>query len=168
MTNKISVYKQIFKVFPDDRGYLNPIDLQYLLSAINKHNFSLSYQLISFSKEKNVFRGFHYQKPPDEQTKILIVHQGSIKDIVFPITSKRFSDISEFDLEAGDVIIIPSNFAHGFYTKSSNVLLQYLMDKKFSPKNYTGFNPEKYIQNRLVHSEFIISKKDTNLPKLPF
>ena len=162
------IYKKIFKVFPDDRGYLNPIDLQYLLNAIDKPNFLFSYQLISSSKEKNVFRGFHYQKPPDEQMKILIVHHGSIKDVVFPISSKKFSDIHEFDLEAGDVIVIPSNFAHGFYTKSSNVLLQYLMDKKFSPENYTGFNPKKYIQNCLPHSEFIISPKDKNLPELPF
>tara|TARA_Y100001970_G_scaffold290441_1_gene424201 strand:+ start:10 stop:504 length:495 start_codon:yes stop_codon:yes gene_type:complete len=162
------IYKKIFKVFPDDRGYLNPIDLKYLLKTIGKPNFLFSYQLISSSKEKNVFRGFHYQKPPHEQMKILIVHQGSIKDIIFPISSTKFSDIHEFDLEAGDVIVIPNNFAHGFYTKSSNVLLQYLMDKKFSPENYTGFNPKKYIQNSLPHSEFIISSKDKDLPELPF
>ena len=52
------VYKKIFKVFPDDRGYLNPIDLEYLLNAINKPNFSLSYQLISSSKKKCLLEDF--------------------------------------------------------------------------------------------------------------
>ncbi|MDA9917545.1 dTDP-4-dehydrorhamnose 3,5-epimerase family protein [Gammaproteobacteria bacterium] len=159
------VYKNIFKGFPDNRGFLNPIDLDSLLRTIEKPDFIFQYQLISSSKEKNVFRGFHYQKAPEEQIKILIVHQGTIKDIIFPIDSQEWSCVQEFDLEAGDVIVVPNNFAHGFYTKSSDVLLQYLMDKKFSPDHYTGFNPLGYIQTRSFDSEPIISNQDMSLPK---
>ena len=41
-------------------------------------------------------------------------------------------DFSESDLSAGDVLMIPENYAHGFYTKSSNTILQYLLNKDFS------------------------------------
>ena len=160
------VLKNFFKGFPDNRGYLNPIDIESLLSELDKPDFNFKYQLLSSSKEKNIFRGFHYQTEPFEQTKILIIHQGSIKDIIFPITSPSLSSIMEFDLEAGDVIVIPNDYAHGFYTKTPNVLLQYLMDKKFSPNHYTGFSPLEYIKTSSLHSMPIISSKDLKLPKL--
>ncbi len=162
------VYKNFFTGFSDERGFLNSFDLTHLLETIKMPNFNLSYQLISFSEEKNVFRGFHFQNKPFEQTKILIVHQGSIKDIFFPIENSAKSSISEYDLKAGDVVVIPNNFAHGFYTKSSNVLLQYLMDQKFSPEHYTGFSPLGYIEKHSFDSEPIVSKKDISLPQLNF
>ncbi len=162
------IYRNFFASFPDKRGFLNPFDLKQLLETIQIPNFNLRYQLISFSEERNVFRGFHFQNKPFEQTKILMVHKGSIKDILFPIENATKSSIIEYDLEAGDVIVIPNNFAHGFYTKSSNVLLQYLMDQKFSPEHYTGFSPLRYIENHSFDSEPIVSKKDMSLPQINF
>ena len=44
------VYKNIFKGFPDNRGFLNPIDLDSLLRTIEKPDFIFQYQLISSSK----------------------------------------------------------------------------------------------------------------------
>ena len=87
---------------------------------------------------------------------------------MFPLDQPKQSSIIEYDLEAGDVIVIPNNFAHGFYTKSRNVLLQYLMDQKFSPEHYSGFSPLEYINNHPFDSEPIISIKDRNLPDLKF
>ena len=162
------IYRNFFTGFPDERGFLNPFDLSQLLETIQMPNFNLRYQLISFSEERNVFRGFHFQKKPYEQTKILIVHQGSIKDILFPIEHSTKSSIIEYDLEAGDVIVIPNNFAHGFYTKSSNVLLQYLMDQKFSQEHYTGFSPMGYIEDHSFDSDPIVSMKDKSLPQFNF
>jgi len=160
------LYKKFFSGFPDKRGYLNPLDLETLINKIDVPNFNLRYQLISSSIDKNVFRGFHYQKSPFEQTKILIIHQGSIRDIIFPINSPTKSSMLEFDLEAGDVIVIPNNYAHGFYTKTGNVLLQYLMDKKYSPDHYSGFSPMEYIESLRFSTEPIISSKDMKLPKM--
>ena len=85
--NPLIVYKKFFTGFPDKRGYLNPLDLEALIDEVNLPDFDFKYQLISSSVEKNVFRGFHYQKSPFEQTKILIIHQGSIRDIIFTIDS---------------------------------------------------------------------------------
>lgn len=162
------IYRSFFTGYLDKRGFLNPFDIRQLLETIELPNFSLRYQLISFSEERNTFRGFHFQKKPFEQTKILIVHQGSIKDIMFPIENPTKSPIIENDLEAGDVIVIPNTFAHGFYTKSSNVLLQYLVDQKFSEKHYSGFSPMGYIAKHPFDSDLIISDKDKNLPQLNF
>jgi len=162
------IYKNFFTGFPDERGFLNPFDLSLLLETIGIPDFKFQHQLISFSEKRNIFRGFHYQKAPFEQTKILIVHKGAIKDIIFPIAEPGESSILEVNLEAGDVIVIPNNFAHGFYTKSENVLLQYFMDQKFSPDHYSGFNPSEYINMCNFESEPIISSKDKNLPYLSF
>ena len=67
------LFKNFFKVFPDERGFLNPFDMDQLFRTLEIPNFNIRYQLISFSEEKNVFRGFHYQKKPFQQTKVLII-----------------------------------------------------------------------------------------------
>ena len=64
--------------------------------------------------------------------------------------------------------MIPNNFAHGFYTKSSGVLLQYFLDQEFSPKDYTGFNGENYISELVSRDDIIISENDKNLPEINF
>ena len=74
----------------------------------------------------------------------------------------------EVDLEAGDILIIPNNYAHGFYTKSSNVLLQYIMDKEYVPIDYTGFNGIEYISKKTQRNDVIISETDANLPEVNF
>jgi len=165
---KPKLYKKYLSSFADERGYLNPLSLDTLFKKKELVSFQPKYQLVSYTESQHTFRGFHYQKPPSEQTKILIVHAGKILDIVFPYDSLKIKHILSFDLEAGDILIIPNNYAHGFYTKSSNVLLQYIMDKEYVPIDYTGFNGIEYISKKTQRNDVIISETDANLPEVNF
>jgi len=165
---KPKLFKNYQNSFSDIRGFLNPISLESLLRKKELSNFTSEYQLISFTKNAHTFRGFHFQKPPSQQVKILIVHAGKILDIVFPFTDPNEKDLITYELEAGDILLIPNNYAHGFYTKSSDVLLQYILDKEFDPENYTGFNGFKYISEKIGRNDVLISDHDLKLPMLNF
>ena len=166
--NKPKLLKKSQNCFVDKRGFLNPISLKTLFEKNELNDFNFQYQLISFTKHENTFRGFHFQKPPSQQIKVLIVHSGKILDIVFPYNDLKKENLETFKLEAGDALIIPDNYAHGFYTESSDVLLQYMMNGDYAPQDYTGLNGYKYISEKIGKNNMIISENDLGLKEFSF
>lgn len=152
--------------FLDQRGFLNPMSIAELLQRHDLEGFEYSYQLISMTEHSNTFRGFHFQRPPNEQTKILIMHSGEVLDIVFPFDDAHKENIEIFNLKPGDILLIPNNYAHGFYTCSDNVLIQYIMNKEYSPESYTGFNGLDFISKKMNRQDILISANDLKLPEL--
>jgi len=164
--SKPILLKSFFQSFKDERGYLNELSLSKILDAENLKSFEPRYQLVSFTKNSGTFRGFHFQKPPSQQIKILALHQGSILDIVFPFDDLKKENIQQFNLIAGDILIIPDNFAHGFYTKSSDVLIQYTLNKDFVSADYRGFYGGKFIKKITKNDNVLISPKDLSLQEI--
>tara|TARA_A100001015_G_scaffold204146_1_gene228147 strand:+ start:1794 stop:2312 length:519 start_codon:yes stop_codon:yes gene_type:complete len=162
--NKPVVLKDFFKVFPDSRGYLSTTDIKNLYLTLKIEEFDFKYQLISSNYSKGTFRGFHFQIKPFEQVKLVLVHSGTILDYVFPYENPDIKNMMKFELTEGDVIAIPGNFAHGFYSVTDNVLLQYIMNESYSHENYKGINGKDFIENELKNDDILISNKDLNLP----
>ena len=154
------VFKKYFNSFPDTRGFLTALDSEKLEKKLQ---VKFKYQLISLSKKKSTFRGFHYQKKPDAQNKIVIVHSGKILDFAVQIDSPLSSRVKSFELSAGDVIAIPQDYAHGFLSLTNDVIIQYLLDKKFSTKSYSGFNANSFIKEKFFNRKITISNKDKSL-----
>ena len=156
------VFKNIFNVFEDNRGFLSALDIDKLIEKIPNSSFNFEYQLLSFSEKKHTFRGMHYQEQPFTQNKLIVVHQGSIADLVIELGNKDVDKVLSFEMSAGDAIFVPNNYAHGFISLTDNVLMQYLMDNKFSQENYKGFNITKYLEKEYPNIDLIISEKDRN------
>jgi len=163
---KPKLLKNYHQQFLDERGFLNPMSITELLQRHDLESFEHSYQLISMTEHLNTFRGFHFQRPPHEQIKILILHSGEILDIVFPFDDVKKENIETFNLKAGDILLIPNNYAHGFYTCSDNVLIQYIMNKEYSRESYTGFNGLDFISKKMNRQDILISANDLALPQL--
>ena len=161
--SKPIVFKNIFNVFDDNRGFLSALDIDKLIEKLPNTSFNFAYQLLSFSEKKHTFRGMHYQEQPFSQNKLIIVHQGSIVDLVIELGNKEIDDVLSFEISAGDAVFIPNNYAHGFISLTDNVLIQYFMDNKFSQENYKGFNITKYLAKEYSNIDLIISEKDRNL-----
>jgi dTDP-4-dehydrorhamnose 3,5-epimerase len=157
------VFKNIFNVFEDNRGFLSALDIDKLIEKIPNSSFNFEYQLLSFSEKKHTFRGMHYQEQPFTQNKLIVVHQGSIADLVIELGNKDVDKVLSFEMSAGDAIFVPNNYAHGFVSLTDNVLMQYFMDNKFSQENYKGFNITKYLEKEYPDIDLIISEKDRNL-----
>ena len=160
--SKPIVFKNIFNIFNDNRGFLSTLDIEKLIEKLPNSSFNFAYQLLSFSEKKHTFRGMHYQEQPFSQNKLIVVHQGSIVDLAIELGNKEIDDVLSFEISAGDAIFVPNNYAHGFISLTDNVLMQYFMDNKFSQENYKGFNITKYLEKEYPNIDLIISEKDRN------
>ena len=161
--SKPIVFKNIFNIFDDYRGFLSTLDIEKLIEKLPNSSFNFAYQLLSFSEKKHTFRGMHYQEQPFTQNKLIIVHQGSVVDLVIELGNKEIDKVLSFEISAGDAIFVPNNYAHGFVSLTDNVVMQYFMDNKFSQENYKGFNITKYLEKEYPNIDLIISEKDRKL-----
>lgn len=105
-----------------------------------------------------VFRGMHYQKEPNQQTKIIRVIEGEIIDFIAD-PEIGLSSISQKKITSTDGWVeIKKNFAHGFYAVS-DVIFEYICIGKYSMKDEISINIENYLKG-VITTELIMSEKD--------
>lgn len=165
---KPKLFKNLFSIYNDERGFLSSLDVQLLLKKIQNQFFDINYQVISHNLRKNTFRGMHFQSPPFEQNKLIVLHKGSIIDLTVKIENAKIENVLSYEMSAGDAIYIPKNYAHGYLTTTDNVLMQYFMDEEYSQISYKGINCNKYLEKKFPNLNLIISDKDKNLKELLF
>jgi dTDP-4-dehydrorhamnose 3,5-epimerase len=163
---KPKLIKKAVKIIADNRGYVSGNDLDKLFKIRKNFLFSPKYKLFSVTKKKNTFRGFHYQKKPKPQNKLIIIYSGKIKDFIIPIENPEYKKIKSYELSEGDALFIPSNYAHAFHSLSKDVIMEYYMDEKFYPSMYTGIYGLDILKANSNYKDIIISLKDKKLPKL--
>ena len=122
------------RVFEDERGYFFEAWRQ---DIFEKACGSLDFVQDNESKSsKGVFRGFHFQKAPQAQAKLVRVVQGKALDIVIDIRkgSKTFGQTEAVELSAENKrsFFIPEGFAHGFLTLSDTCIFQYKVSNYFN------------------------------------
>lgn len=122
---------QFVKTFTDEFFKLQGLDIN-----IKETYYSISH--------KNVIRGMHFQKPPDEHIKLVYVPQGEIIDVVLDIrkNSPSYGKFFEIKLSAENnkVLIIPKGLAHGFKSLKNNTNVTYMQTSCYSPNNDKGIN----------------------------
>lgn len=154
------------KIFFDNRGFFfesfNPKIKKLIGNNFIQDN-------ISFSKKKFTFRGFHFQKKPYAQGKLVTILKGKIIDIVLNINpnSKYYLKYKKFYLEENKLnqIYIPEKYAHGFLTLTNNTLLTYKVTKKYNKKSEGGiniFDKKVGINLKIKNKNIIVSEKDKN------
>lgn len=154
------LFKKTFTHLSDDRGFLNPLDIKVLPDFINSEKFLPAMQLLSFSRRENTFRGLHYQSAPHDQSKLIFVHSGEILDFLVPVDDARASRVQTFELQPGDLLFVPSSYAHGFLTKTTDVCLQYIMDARFNEDSYSGIDALDFVSQFAEREKLIVSRKD--------
>lgn len=93
----------------------------------------------SFSKNKGILRGFHFQLPPHSETKIVRVASGTIF-MVFVDLRKGSPTFGKWDSvilseENKKMLYTPKGFALGMCTLTDNCTILYKMDNYYSPEN---------------------------------
>lgn len=160
----IKVFKP--KIFKDNRGYffesLNIKELSYIV----KKKISIKQSNVSYSK-KNVFRGFHFQKYPFAQDKIVRVLQGKILDILISIDKKSKNYLNIFYYELSDknkkILYVPRNYAHGFLVLSKKASIEYFVTNYYSKKherNINIYDKRLKIDKKIIQKKLIMSDKD--------
>ena len=156
--------------FGDNRGWF--------METYSKGEFDkagLMYDFVqdnqSFSKQKGILRGLHFQKNPMAQAKLVRCTKGSILDVAVDL--RRGSDTYlqyvavELSEENKKQLMIPRGFAHGFVTLTEDVMVQYKVDNLYSKENDRGiqFN-DPSINVEWGITDPILSVKDTTSPNL--
>lgn len=116
-------------IFKDERGLFFPLSISGEWVQSN----------ISISKMWT-FRGLHHQRGKTAQKKKITVIKGSILDVVVDLHMGNFTDTKFFKLLPGDTITIPAGYAHGFLALEENTMIQYLVDRPYSPGNEISFD----------------------------
>ena len=157
------------KVFKDPRGYF--------YEPYNKKKFDKFFGEINFVQDneskssKGVLRGFHFQKPPYDQAKLVRCIQGEVIDIALDLRKKsntygKYHKIL-LSSENKKQFFVPRGFAHAFLVLSKSAIFSYKVDNIYAPEYDSGViwnDLELKIDWPLKDNELIISEKDKNLP----
>lgn len=105
--------------FEDDRGYLARVfcKKEFAQAGFNGDWVQINH---SYNKAAGTFRGFHYQLPPAEETKLIRCVRGAITDFVLDLRqgSNTFLKTFSAELSAANkrMLLIPPGVAHAFLT----------------------------------------------------
>ena len=156
------------KVFGDNRGWFAET-----YSKEKFHQLGVDVEFIqdnhSFSAQKGVLRGLHFQQPPMAQTKLVRCTRGEILDVAVDIrkgspTYKKWVAVKLTE-ENKRQLLVPKGFAHGFVTLTDNVEVHYKVDEYYSPENDRGIrydDPEINVDWGV--EDPILSEKDLKAP----
>ncbi len=158
------------KVFGDSRGWFMESWSQQKMVAAGLH-FDFVQDNHSYSAEKGILRGLHYQNEPMAQAKLIRCSRGSIFDVAVDIrkNSPQFAKWTGHILSAENKrqLLIPRGFAHGFLTLTEDVEVQYKADNFYAPRldgNIRWDDPDIGIDWPFTPT--LLSDKDRNAPLL--
>ena len=167
------VLEIIPKKLGDARGFFSETyQRQRFTDAGVPHDWCQDNQ--SYSADKGVLRGLHFQVVPFAQDKLIRVLRGSIFDVAIDIRqgSPTFGKWVSCVLSAStfNQLLIPKGFAHGFLTLEPDVEVLYKVTAPYSPQCDRGIawnDPDIGIVWPLEPGQQpVLSGKDASAPRL--
>ena len=105
--------------------------------------FEVCQSNVSVNPHRHTLRGFHYQRRPSIERKILTVMAGALHVVIVDIRtdSPSFMSHESFRFELGDrtSLLVPDGCATGFLTLVDDTIVHYQMSDYYQPASYTGF-----------------------------
>lgn len=121
----------------------------------------------SFSAERGVVRGLHWQSPPFAQAKLVRVTRGAILDIIVDIRrgSPTYGQHIGVELSAENwqQLYVPCGFAHGFCTLTDETEVLYKVSAGYAPAHEGGLfwaDPDLAIEWPVNKEQAILSERD--------
>ncbi len=148
----------------DNRGYFGRA---FAKEELKNHGivFNIRHINRSFSKNKGVIRGLHYQRYPMQEDKLISCIQGAIFDVALDLRkgSKTYGQwiggiLSE---ENKKMMLVPKGCAHGFQTLERNSLVEYFVTQYYAPSYESGIRyNDPYFAIDWPVKKAIVSEKD--------
>ena len=123
------------KVFGDHRGYFMETYSQRAF-----HEIGIDCVFVqdnqSYTAQKGVLRGIHFQNDPAAQAKLVRVTKGAVMDVAVDLrkgspTYRQWVAV-ELSAENKRMLFIPRGFGHGFKTLTEDVEFCYKVDNLYS------------------------------------
>ncbi len=127
----------------DDRGLLSRLFCAEELAEAGWHKPVAQMNWVE-NGVKGIVRGLHYQAAPHAETKILFCMAGTMHDVVVDVRRGSLGFLKpiavQLEAGAGDGLLIPAGFAHGYQCLTDAVHLVYLHDALHVPGAERGLN----------------------------
>ena len=155
-------------VFGDSRGWFSE---SYNKSVFIKNKVKIEFvqDNHSYSANKGVLRGLHFQNNPFAQTKLVRCTKGKIWDVAVDLRKSSPTYLKWYGLELTaenhKMLFVPQGFAHGFVTLEDHTEVQYKVDNVYdkpSDRSIRFDDPQIAIEWPI--SDVILSDKDKNAP----
>lgn len=164
------VYKIEPEPFEDERGWFARIfDCEELKK--NGIDFKVVQSNRSFTRQKGMLRGLHYQKEPMWEPKIVQCVRGVTYQVIADLRPDSLTYKKWISMELSEtnraMFYSPMGCANGFQALTDNCELLYFMGERYSPQHAGGVrydDPSLNITWPLPDP--IMSEKDKNLPFL--
>lgn len=159
------------RVFGDNRGWFMESwsERTWLDSGIPSYNWVQDNH--SYSSQKGVLRGLHFQKGDAAQAKLVRCTNGAVLDVAVDLREGSPNYLQwiavELSSENKRQLLIPRGFAHGFLTLTDEVEFLYKADSYYEPKADRSivWNDNSIgVQWGIVNP--ILSEKDAKAPTL--
>lgn len=160
------------KKFGDNRGFFSET---YNLREWHDAGIEVTFvqDNHSYSAERHVVRGLHFQKPPFAQDKLVRATRGSILDVAVDLrrSSPTFGAhvAIAVSAELWNCVFVPIGFAHGFCTLEPDTEVVYKVSNYYSPAHDAGVrwnDPALEIAWPVSEREAILADKDRLHPLL--
>lgn len=118
-----------------------------------------------------ILRGLHWQNAPHAQTKLVRCLSGAVRDVVLDLrrespTYRRWAALT-LTADAGDALLVPQGFAHGYVTLIPKTLVLYKVDHPWVPGSEAACRwNDPYLGIDWGVTDPILSEKDAAAPLL--
>lgn len=154
----------------DERGYFARTYDQQLFEAAGLHQPWVQ-ENESLSRTRGTIRGFHFQRPPHAETKLVRAGAGAILDVILDLrrASPTFGQWESVELSAenGRLLLVPRGFAHAFCSLTDGALVLYKVDNRYAPEAEGGVRwSDPALAVPWPATDPVVSAKDAALPLL--
>lgn len=155
-------------VFRDDRGAFRRNFCAKEFKA-NGIDFSVCQGNVSENTNQFTLRGFHYQKSPSRESKLLTPISGGLYNVVVDLRASSRTFLKWVAIEvSGDrseSLFVPAGCANAFLTTQRNTVVHYYMGDYFRPESYAGFRyNDPFFAIEWPCEPAVISDRDASLP----
>lgn len=158
------------KVFHDERGWFMESWTDQIFKDIGL-NINFVQDNHSYSKDKGILRGMHFQCEPKPQAKLVRCCRGAILDVIVDIRkgSPTYGEWFSVELSSENKLqlFVPRGFAHGYLILQDHTEVLYKLDGLYSGELDSGFmwnDPAVGIDWGIDAP--ILSEKDQNMKSL--
>lgn len=146
----------------------------YFFESFSEKEFKNNVSNVDFCQDNEsmshygVMRGFHFQRPPFAQSKLLRCVEGRVLDVAVDIrkSSPTYGKYVAVELSAENhrQLFIPQGFAHGFSVLTETAIIQYKCDNFYHPEAEDGISildDSLEIDWKILVAQAVLSEKDT-------
>lgn len=132
-------------------------------------NFKVAQANIVENKHAYTLRGFHFQKPPFKEGKLLSCIKGAAYDIVLDINPKSPTYLKWMGFELNEKnkrsLYIPPDCTHAILTLKPSTLVHYYTSEFYTPQAEGGIRyNDPFFNFKWPYEPKVISEKDKNHP----